>query len=275
MPALGERPASALGWMNSPAPRAMVVVAHPDDETIALGAHLSTLPGVLIVHATDGAPRDLNDGRAQGFADAGAYASARRSELRGAMRIAGISETALIGLGYADQEAAFSLVDLSTHLADLFDDHEIEIVFTHAYEGGHPDHDATAFATHAAVALSRRRRGREPLLIEAPLYHAKGGETVRQRFIAIPGTSEIIVELSPASREQKALMFACHATQRETLKLFHWDNERFRRAPAYYFSEAPNGGEILYDGLPWRLKSARFIELAREALRTLDLPPCL
>ena len=26
------------------------------------------------------------------------------------------------------------------------------VVVTHAYEGGHPDHDAVAFAVHAAVA---------------------------------------------------------------------------------------------------------------------------
>jgi LmbE family N-acetylglucosaminyl deacetylase len=191
------------------------------------------------------------------------------------MRIVGIADAALIGLGYPDQEAAFSLVDLSNRLSGLFEDHAIDLVFTHAYEGGHPDHDATAFAAHVAVALARRPRGRQPLLIEAPLYHAENGEPVRQRFMTTPGESEITVELAQASREQKASMFACHATQRETLKLFHWDHESFRRAPVYDFSRAPNGGDILYDGFPWCFKSARFVELAREALKALDQPPCL
>ena len=46
-------------------PEAMVVMAHPDDETIALGARMDRFLRAHFVHVTDGAPRDEQDSRAQ------------------------------------------------------------------------------------------------------------------------------------------------------------------------------------------------------------------
>src|SRR3954452_6783766 len=122
--------------------RVAIVVAHPDDETLGLGAQLPRLPGLAIVHVTDGAPRDLGDARRLGFETTEAYAAARHRELETAMALAGIGSDALIGLGVPDQEAAHHLAAVAIRLADLFCEKRIEIVFTHAYEGGHPDHDA-------------------------------------------------------------------------------------------------------------------------------------
>ncbi len=153
---------AALGWSGAPHPRAMVLVAHPDDESIAFGAHLGSMTGAVVVHTTDGAPLDLRFARELGFEDAASYARARRAELQAALQIAGVDDTAAICLGYSDQEAAFHLVDLTNRLAALFAEHAIEVVFTHAYEGGHPDHDATAFAAHAAAArLGAKARVRD------------------------------------------------------------------------------------------------------------------
>jgi len=49
------------------APSAMAVVAHPDDETVGAGALLDRLDDVVVVHVTDGAPRDLADARSAGW----------------------------------------------------------------------------------------------------------------------------------------------------------------------------------------------------------------
>lgn len=38
--------------------RMLIVVAHPDDETIGFGAQLCRLRDALLLHVTDGAPRD-------------------------------------------------------------------------------------------------------------------------------------------------------------------------------------------------------------------------
>ena len=45
------------------AERAMVIVAHPDDETIGAGARLGGFREALVVHVTDGAPRSGEDAR--------------------------------------------------------------------------------------------------------------------------------------------------------------------------------------------------------------------
>src|SRR3954465_11503755 len=72
-----------------------IVVAHPDDETIGCGAQLPSLRRAIVIHATDGAPRNMRDGRAHGFSTPAAYAAARRHELEAAVALAGIEPEAL------------------------------------------------------------------------------------------------------------------------------------------------------------------------------------
>jgi N-acetylglucosamine malate deacetylase 2 len=111
------------------------------------------LGGGRLLHVTNGAPRNLLDARAAGFVGWQDYAAARRQELLAALRLAGIEATRTVQLGMPDQEASFRLVELAAALAAKFSALRPEVVMTHAYEGGHPDHDATAFAVHTACAL--------------------------------------------------------------------------------------------------------------------------
>ncbi len=158
-----------------PGDRIVAVVAHADDETIGLGAQLPRMPGIRIVHVTDGAPRNLVDARRKGFATAEEYAAARRRELEAAAALAGVPRIRLISLGVADQDAAFNLVPLARRIAELIEREGFEVVLTHAYEGGHPDHDATAFAANAAARISRARTGAAPRRRDAVLSRRSGG----------------------------------------------------------------------------------------------------
>ena len=252
-------------------PEAMIVAAHPDDEVIGAGAQLPRLPGVTIVHTTDGAPRDLRDAHAAGFAGWEAYASARRHELAAALRLAGVSAAAACTLGFADQGASFHLVELADALAAVFAERRPEVVITQPYEGGHPDHDATAFAVHAACALLARRGLRPPALVEMTSYHAGDGGLVTASFLPRPQSEVITLVLDAQARARKRALVACFATQRAVLARFPLEIERFRPAPSYDFARPPHDGRLYYEHFDWGVDGIRWRALARAALAKLEL----
>jgi N-acetylglucosamine malate deacetylase 2 len=261
-----------LGGGESAAPRTMLVGAHPDDETVGAGSRLDRLRDALFVCVTDGAPRDGQDASRHGLTPE-AYAQRRRGELESALALCGIAAAQLTMLGCPDQQAALNLVALTRRVADLLAQHDIEAVLTHPYEGGHPDHDATAFIVHAAVALARKDRGPAPAILEWTSYHRGPDGVLTNEFLPAAGHQglNIAVVLREAERERKAAILACHATQRETLSHLPMHMERFRPAPAYEFTQPPHAWPLHYEQYPWGMTGDRFRELAAAALAELRL----
>jgi len=248
-----------------------IVVAHPDDETIGIGGHLDRLDGVRVVHVTDGAPRDLMDARLHGFTNWRDYAAARRSEAERALARAGISPSSLISLGFPDKEAARHLPELARCLAAFLAETGPRYLCTHSFEGGHPDHDATAFAVHAGCRLLREEGGRPPFVVEMPLYHAGADGPVYQDFCAEPAVPSISLPLDEAAYERKRRMLACHFTQRDVLAPFVAWHERFRAAPRYDFGAPPNGGRLHYESLPVGFTGDDWQKSASAAIQALGL----
>jgi LmbE family N-acetylglucosaminyl deacetylase len=244
-----------------------VVVAHPDDETLGCGALLANVRNIDLLCVTDGAPRDLADARRCGFDTAGDYAATRKEELQAALRAGGCRPGSMTLLDYADQQSAYYLAPLSRRIAAFFARRRTDTVLTHAYEGGHPDHDATAFAVHMAVRLVAPA-GQSVSVIEMPFYRLGRSGVVRQDF-ADDGPPDVRVTLSARDRRRKRRMVAAHATQRATLEPFDLHAERFREAPRYDFAALPNGGRLLYEGYRWGLTGREWLRLARNALREL------
>ncbi|HLI82454.1 MAG TPA: PIG-L deacetylase family protein [Bryobacteraceae bacterium] len=249
--------------------RVLVVAAHPDDETIGCGGLLGRLRDPLILHVTDGAPRNLADAHRAGFELREDYAQARRMELRNALELAGIREEQTRSFDIPDQEASLDLTVLATRVADVLRQVRPAAILTHPYEGGHPDHDATAFAVHAACALVPAA----PDIYEFTSYHAafhsrQAGELEMGQFLIDSEPGEA-VQLTDLERERKRRMIECFATQLEMLRRFPLDIERFRPAPVYTFIEPPHPGKLFYENFDWGMTGERWRRLAAEALEEL------
>lgn len=244
----------------------MLIFAHPDDEVIALGARLGRMVSAHLVHATDGAPRNGEDCRAHGFTTLDTYCQARRDELRRAMEIAGLPDSGFECLDIPDQEAALNLRSLAEAILRRLRDRQPEVVFTHPYEGGHPDHDACAFALHSAARLLQDEGEPAPIILECAFYHAGPEGIVTGNLLPHPESTETLTyRLSPAEILQKQALLACFLTQQATLKYLQTDTESFRIAPEYDFTHPPHAGPVFYDRFPWGMTSSRFSQLASEA----------
>jgi LmbE family N-acetylglucosaminyl deacetylase len=140
-------------------------------------------------------------------------------------------------------------------------------ILTHPYEGGHPDHDATAFAVHAACA----RVLNPPEVWEFASYHAASGDgAVIEAGTFLPDAEEVeTIALSDGARAMKSEMIARYGSQLHMLRHWPLDVERFRAAPVYDFTRPPHSGKLYYEHFDWGVTGERWRLLAEEALRTL------
>jgi LmbE family N-acetylglucosaminyl deacetylase len=246
-----------------------VVVAHPDDETIGCGAQLVRWQGVTVVVITDGAPRNLSSATLARFGSHENYAAIRSRELLQALSIAGVANSNIVQLAIPDQQAAFRLIESGIRLAEIFATRGIEVAITHAYEGGHPDHDATSFAVHAA-AKEMQGRGQGLIVIEMPYYRAGDSGWLVQSFARSGNESEIALALSDDEQARKGRMLAAHLSQQEMLAHFSPSVEYFRVAPEYDFAELANDHRLFYEQHDWGMTGKKWRQLACAALCELD-----
>ncbi len=261
-----------LSGADGEVPSTLVVAAHPDDEVIGLGGQLARLaPRVHVLQVTDGAPHDMKDARECGFATREAYADERRRELLAALAEAGIGPERSSVFGIADQAASLDLVGLARRMGELITWLRPQHVVAPAYEGGHPDHDAAAFATWAARALLRRSGMPSPESIEFPLYHAGPTGIVTGRFLP-GGPPALVLRLDAFALERKHRMVERFPTQQKVLAAFRLESERFRCTPERDFRLPPHEGRLYYESFDRGMDGERWRSLAAAALADLELP---
>lgn len=254
--------------------RVAVVAAHPDDETVGVGGHLPLLADPLVLTVTDGAPRGSGDIASAGCGSEEEYAALRRRELADAMALAGIPAANLECLGVGDQRAARCLAGLARRMAEWLEARQVGLVLTHPFEMGHPDHDATAFAVHAAVALLVQRGRTPPRIVEFTSYHRSPAGHFAEGVFAPGRPPGEAFPLPEAARALKRRMFEAFRSQKGIVSAFGLESERFRPAPTYDFTAPPHGQGAYYDMFGWGLRSDEWPLLARRALDELGLGPC-
>jgi N-acetylglucosamine malate deacetylase 2 len=266
-------------WLQAspPDPNLLVLVlaAHPDDETIGASLLLSRVPESSVAFLTDGAPRDTSLWSAGVYGSRDDYARTRKQETIRALHYAGVSAQRMFWLEAVDQEAAFEISRLAERLAKLITEISPAIVVTHAYEGGHPDHDSAAVVARIAIAASLLDHKSRPVLLEMTSYHARGGQCVTGEFLHRGSSPEMCFEFSRSDRERKRNMMNAYASQRLVLENFPIDQERLRLAPEYNFSEPPHAGKLWYECMGWPMTAAHWRELATSAIAEAQEHSCL
>jgi LmbE family N-acetylglucosaminyl deacetylase len=171
-------------------------------------------------------------------------------------------------LGIVDQEAVWHVAEITRAVTGLVRELRPAVVITHAYEGGHPDHDATALAVHLGRRILRDALLPAPSLLEFAGYHDPDGSGRLETMAFLPGSEvrTVTAELDLAEQELKRRAVACHATQAEVLRWFPLDRERFRGAPAYDFLAPPHPWRPFYERFVTGLDGAGWRALAAEAL---------
>src|SRR3954453_691091 len=244
----------------------VIVAAHPDDETVGAGGLLPRLKHPVVVTITDGAPRNPAGAERAGCASREDYARLRRDELLGALDVAGVPPDRTRAINIVDQEASLEMAYVTLHLVDILRELRPAAILTHAYEGGHPDHDATAFAGHAACA----RVPSPPDVFEFTSYHAEVGRRPDRpamevgRFLPESDDGEPVI-LPDEVRDLKLRMISCFTSQLHMLQHFPLDVERYREAPTYDFTAAPHPGKLYYENFNWGVTGDRWRRLAEEA----------
>lgn len=245
--------------------RTLLVAAHPDDETIGAGVLLRRRSNFRVVHVTEGSPLNPADAVAAGCSNREAYAAARRRETVEAMAMAGIPADAITNLQFTDQRIAFHLEDLARLVLNIIDEIRPEIVLTHAYEGGHPDHDSVAFACHMAHRTCSPERAFR--LCEFTGYHLGNGGMEISRFLGGDDEGQYTYRLKSEEQEFKVRMIEKFATQARTLQPFlPPEVEKFRVAPQYDFTRPPHAGKLWYENFNWGVDGVMWREMASQTL---------
>jgi LmbE family N-acetylglucosaminyl deacetylase len=171
----------------------------------------------------------------------------------------------ILELAGIDYYAPHFLSDLAKRITTFLQQSAPDIVITHPYEGGHPDHDSAAFATNAAVRLLERNGFAPPTIFEMALHPSKDGKERVLDFLPSAGRETTTLILDQKAYDLKRRMFECFASQREALKSNPLGPEKFRRPPAYDFMVPPQLGKLNYENFHGGITRDEWLALARQA----------
>lgn len=239
--------------------RVLVFVAHPDDETIGCGALLQRATAGLVVFAVDGAPPHYGfEGR---YGSLRKYSDLRFHEASRALQYIPHRSyrrlTKKDGTWFVDQHLFRELLVAFASLSAVVSEFSPDLVVSHAFEGGHIDHDACHNLAERIVSATNLRT------LEFPLYwKGQRGEDVFQRFRE-GREGELALQLSDSEGRLKRRMLAEYRTQQNLMSVFHCESERFRPLRQNDYTRASWFG-YAYENRQAQLKAELFLQKIAE-----------
>ena len=211
----------------------LVLVAHPDDESIGCGVLLQRIERASILVCTDGAPATGRRWHSLLTNKRNRYALRRQAEFCAAADIVGVRHRKMLS-GIQDQSLYKSLERAAMLIGQYIEERKPGAILSHAFEGGHPDHDSCALLANWA--------GRQFALPvwEMPMYFrlSPSAPLVYQRFLHETGR-EITLCPAPDEIRIKQLMLSQHRSQAVVISKFNWTLESFRPQAEYNFAINP------------------------------------
>ncbi len=239
--------------------RVLIFVAHPDDETIACSGLLQRAAASLVVFAVDGAPPhygfEKKFGSLQGYSDARFVEASRALSLLLRCSIRRLSRQD--GTWFLDQHLFLELPEAFASLVQIARDFSPDLLVSHAFEGGHLDHDAChILAKHTARALKLQS-------LEFPLYwRSPDGRDVFQQF-RCSQEGEFFLQLTREEIRMKRTMLSKYRSQQKLTSIFQLDRERFRSVRPADHTE-PTWPEYPFENRRMPLKAELFLRKVTE-----------
>jgi LmbE family N-acetylglucosaminyl deacetylase len=212
--------------------RTLLLVAHPDDEVLGASIVLTLASKLHLAHATNGAPA--------GVGDQGKVSDARFAELDMALGILGAAPSQSTRFDFTDGTLVDHAAALSEALMPVVANSEV--VITHAFEGGHPDHDACALALHLACQRVALSKGHHVAQLEFAIYARDGDRIVTNSFPADPA----VVALTEAEKSRKGSALEAFRSQQSVIEHFKLHHESLRATPIHDFAEPREPGKTLF-----------------------------
>jgi N-acetylglucosamine malate deacetylase 2 len=228
--------------------RTLVLIAHPDDETISCGALLQRMRDPMVVYATDGGPQDAYFWGRYGSREK--YVELRRNEAKAALHAVGVENVLWLadedGHVFQDQRLFRNLTAAAEALRTMVAENRPQAILTLAYEGGHPDHDSCNFLGRQVADEFRIAAW------EAPLYFRRGDDNVLlQEFHRTNGTEIDLIPTDEESRRKRAMCEA-YVSQKGVVAIFENNvRETFRPMATYDYSRPPHDGVLNYEAWEW------------------------
>jgi hypothetical protein len=110
---------------------------------------------------------------------------------------------------------------------------------------------------------------RPPVLFEMALHPSTDFKAKLPEFLPGSERETTTLLLDERALKLKQRMFACLATQRESLEVSPVGPEKFRQPLTYDFSAPPQDGKLHYENFDWAPRRDEWQSLARKALADL------